>query len=148
MTFYPGNLAAPLAKLTNHLFNTINPNRALDPSKVDILRDSEKFFKHHWAGERQENWYLELLAVDPEFQGKGFGQELVEWGIKQAESENVHASVISSDGNDTFYLKCGFEEVVGNATDGEGNPLGVAGVKGGSILFKYPKREASKPESS
>lgn len=76
--------------------------------------------------------------MHPDYQGKGFGRELVEWGLQQAEKENVHASVMSSEGNDAFYLRSGFEQVVGNATEGEGNPL--AGVKGGSILFKYPKR--------
>jgi predicted N-acetyltransferase YhbS len=92
---------------------------------------------HHWSGPRAENWYLDILAVHPDYQGQGFGKELVEWGIKEADKEGVCASVTSSEGNENFYLRAGFEEVVGNATEGQGNPL--AGVKGGSILFKYPK---------
>jgi len=92
---------------------------------------------HHWSGPRAENWYLSLLAVHPDYQGQGFGKKLVEWGIKEADREGVCASVMSSEGNDEFYLRCGFEEIAGNATTGEGNPL--AGVKGGSILFRYPK---------
>jgi predicted N-acetyltransferase YhbS len=103
------------------------------------------FCKHHWAGPRQENWYLALCAVHPDHQGQGFGRELVEWGIRQAERENVHASVMSSDGSDQFYLRCGFEQIVGNATEGEGNPL--RGVKGGAILFWFPKEEDDRGDS-
>jgi predicted N-acetyltransferase YhbS len=86
---------------------------------------------------RAENWYLALLAVHPAYQGHGFGRELVEWGIRAADEERVCASVLSSEGNDDFYLKCGFDERVGNATEGEGNPL--RGVKGGSILFRWAR---------
>ena len=60
------------------------------------------------------------------------------WGIEQADRENVHASVMSSDGNETFYLESGFDEIVGIATEGEGNPLN--GIPGGAILFRFPKR--------
>ena len=136
--FITGSLAAPLAKLANRIDSVLYPNRALDSSKANLFELSIPYWKHHWDGERQENWYLSLCAVHPDYQGKGFGRELVEWGLKQAESENVHASVMSSNGSDGFYLRCGFEEIVGNATDGEGNPL--TGIKGGSILFKHPKR--------
>lgn len=133
-----GNLLAPLSKLSNRLTSIIYPNRALDPTKTNLLSSAIPFYVHHWTGERQENWYLSLCATHPDHQGKGFGRELVNWGLKQAEEENVHASVMSSDGKENFYLKCGFHEIVGNATEGEGNPL--AGVGGGAILFKYPKR--------
>ncbi|KAF2796993.1 acyl-CoA N-acyltransferase [Melanomma pulvis-pyrius CBS 109.77] len=134
----PRNLALPFVKLIHRLTSLLYPNRALDASKANLLSLSVPYSKHHWDGERQENWYLSLLAVHPDYQGKGFGRELVEWGLQQAQKENVHASVMSSEGNDAFYLRSGFEQVVGNATEGEGNPL--AGIKGGSILFKYPKR--------
>jgi hypothetical protein len=49
----------------------------------------------------------------------------------------VYASVVASLGNDKFYLRCGFDEVVGNCTEGEGNPLNRVG--GGDILFMFPK---------
>lgn len=74
----------------------------------------------------------------PDYQGQGYGRELVKWGLQRAEEENVHGSVMASEGNDNFYLRCGFDEIVGNACEGEGNPLN--GVKGGNILFKWPKK--------
>ncbi|KAF2122187.1 acyl-CoA N-acyltransferase [Lophiotrema nucula] len=135
----PRTTLRPLAKFTNTLTTYISPNRALDPTKANILSRSMPFCAHHWAGERSDNWYLSLLAVHPDYQGQGFGRELVAWGIREADAEGVHASVLSSEGNDKFYLTCGFEEVVGNACTGEGNPLGFEGVKGGSILFRFPK---------
>ena len=77
--------------------------------------------------------------MHPDYQGQGFGRQLVHWGLEEAERENVHASVMSSDGKTQFYLRCGFQEVVGNACAGEGNPLALEHVKGGDILFKFPK---------
>ncbi|KAF2713195.1 hypothetical protein K504DRAFT_487671 [Pleomassaria siparia CBS 279.74] len=138
--FDPRNLAVPLTNLTYTVTSYLYPNRALDPTKANILGQSRKYSAHHWAGAREENWYLCLLAVHPDYQGKGFGRELVEWGLQQAERESVYASVRSSDGKDGFYLKTGFDRIVGSSTEGEGNPL--AGVKGGSILFRDPKRKS------
>ncbi|KAI8941594.1 hypothetical protein NX059_002809 [Plenodomus lindquistii] len=114
-------------------------NRALDPTKRNVLDESMPFSAHLWAGDRSNNWYLSLCGIHPEYQGKGVGKELVAWGQEKARQEGVHASVIASEGNDGFYLRCGFDEVVGDATGGEGNPLN--GVGGGSVLFMWPKEE-------
>lgn len=113
-----------------------HPNRAIDPSKRTILADSKHHFSHFWSGDRKQNWYLSLCGVDPAHAGKGLGKELVHWGLNRAKEEGVHASCITSQGNDTFYLRCGYDEVVGNCTQGEGNPLN--GLAGGDILFMYP----------
>lgn len=133
-----GKLLTPLIRLSSLLNSYTYPNHALDPTKANILHGSMPYSAHHWSGARQEGWYLDLLAVHPDYHGSGYGRELAQWGLKQAEKENVHASVMCSDGSEHFYLKCGFDEIVGNGCEGEGNPLN--GVKGGAILFKYPKR--------
>lgn len=112
-------------------------NRALDPTKRNVLEESMPYSEHLWTGARANNWYLSLCGTHTDYQGKGIGRELVAWGLDRARKENVHASVISSAGNDAFYLRCGFDEVVGNATTGEGNP--ISGVSGGSVLFMWPK---------
>lgn len=77
--------------------------------------------------------------MNPSFQKRGFGYDLVGWGLQRAREENVHASVTASEGNVNFYLRCGFDEVVGNCTQGEGNPLRLAHVAGGDVLFMWPK---------
>ncbi|KAF2732924.1 hypothetical protein EJ04DRAFT_513568 [Polyplosphaeria fusca] len=143
-SYDPRKLITPLAKQANTLTSHLYPNRAADLANLDILERGFPFCMHHWASKpdepfsRSENWYLSLLAVHPDHQGEGFGRELVEWGIKEADNEGVCASVMSSYGTDPFYLKHGFDEVIGDATEGDGNPL--KGVKGGSILFRWPKK--------
>jgi GNAT superfamily N-acetyltransferase len=117
-------------------------NRAIEPSRATILQDTAPFFKHHWEGitnglPRANNWYLDLLCVNPAYQKRGLGQPLVRWGLERARAEHVHASTSSSFKNETFYLRCGFDEIVGNCGDGEGNPMRAAGIKGGDILWKW-----------
>lgn len=55
------------------------------------------------------------------------------WGIERAREDCVCASVISSEGNEKWYQRCGFGDVVGWASEGEGNP--IAKVGGGAIMF-------------
>lgn len=105
------------------------------------MNDSYPFFKHHWDGDRKNNWYLDLCGVHPDYAGKRLGQALVGWGLDRAREEGIHASVTASKGNERFYLRCGFDEVVGNCTQGEGNPLSKAGVEGGDVLFMFPKQK-------
>ncbi|KAJ4986525.1 Puromycin N-acetyltransferase 2 [Stagonosporopsis vannaccii] len=119
-------------------------NRALDPSKANILQDSASYTKHYWAGSNATNWYLSLCCVDPVVKGRGAGRLLVRWGLDRAENEGIAASVMASEGSDAFYLKCGFDEVVGNANEGNGNPLQKVDVKGGNILFMWPKSDQTR----
>lgn len=113
-------------------------NRALDPSKKTILQESIPYTKHYWA-DHAANWYLNFCCVDPEAAGRGAGRLLVRWALDRAEKEGVAASVMASEGSDTFYLKCGFDEVVGNANEGKGNPLQGQNVRGGNIVFMWAK---------
>lgn len=112
-------------------------NRALDPSNKTILEEAAPFTKHYWSGPNTTNWYLSLCCVHPDAKGRGVGRLLVRWGLDRAEKEGVAASVVASDGSDAFYLKCGFDEVVGTASEGNGNPLQNKDVKGGKILFMW-----------
>ena len=59
------------------------------------------------------------------------------WGINRARTEGIAASVISADGKDTFYRRCGYQIEVGNVREGDGNPLKDA-PPGGHILFMEP----------
>jgi len=38
---------------------------------------------------RRTYWHLQVLVTDPQFQGRGAGRILVEWGIKRAEGEGL-----------------------------------------------------------
>jgi GNAT superfamily N-acetyltransferase len=112
-------------------------NRALDPACKNILALASPFSAHLWAGDRAQTWYLALCCVDPVAERRGAGRMLVHWGLQRARAEGVCASVIASEGNAPFYLKCGYDEIVGNACAGDGNPIGEAGTKGGEVLFMW-----------
>lgn len=109
----------------------MRPNRAADPEKVNILEETFPSFAHHWNESRQQNWFLDLLATHPDYQGQGVGRELVMWGVNMAKEENVCASVVSALGKEVFYGRSGFVEV-GRANIG---PLAACGIKGGAIMF-------------
>lgn len=128
-------LCAKLIPLYNWVEARFWPNRAADPEMVDVLERSFPFIAHYWRSpERVENWYLQLCGSGPEFQGKGYGRELVVWGLQRAKREGVAASVISAKGKEGFYKKCGFGVLVGWASEGgEANPLHL--VPGGAILW-------------
>lgn len=73
--------------------------------------------------------------VDPRHQRKGYGRQLVLYGLELAAKENVCASVIASEMGDALYVSCGFRPV-GWMQEGEGNPL--RDIPGGRILFLDP----------
>ncbi|CAN8096463.1 unnamed protein product [Discula destructiva] len=135
--FDPRTLLKPLSQAAMSLHGLIWPNRACDPANENIIERGAPFLDSAWTGARQESWYLEFLAVEPHWQGKGVGKKLVQRGLKMAEDEGVCASVISAEGKDGFYRKCGFDVVDGRAGMGEGNPL--SDIPGGNILWRMPK---------
>ncbi|KAF2181603.1 acyl-CoA N-acyltransferase [Zopfia rhizophila CBS 207.26] len=125
----------PTVKVIHALSLRIRPSPAAnpDPRLRDPFPAAHRFFEHHWTGSRADTVYLELLAVDPRFQGRGLAKELVQWGLDYAKEEGVCASVIASESGYEFYKRMGYTVQVGHATEGEGNPL--AGLKSGWILF-------------
>ncbi len=126
-----GKLRGSFAALYTKLAFFFSPNRAADPSKAHILEEAYPLFAHHWDGPRKENWFLDILAVHPEYQGYKYGRALVEYGLELAARDQVCASVIAADGKDGFYGKLGFVEV-GRANVG---PLAENGIRGGAIMF-------------
>ena len=96
------------------------------------------------APHRQKHWSLEILGVHPDYQGKGYGKELVEYGLARfARSDpegDVPALVVAAEGKEEFYRKCGFPELVGWVSevrdeDGNDNELKRNGVGGGAVLW-------------
>jgi GNAT superfamily N-acetyltransferase len=91
----------------------------------------------------ESHWSLEILGVDPRFQGHGYGRELVEQGLEMARSDpagDLPGCVMAADGKEWFYQKCGFKELVGYVCDAEDdqgveNPFRRNGVGGGAVLW-------------
>jgi GNAT superfamily N-acetyltransferase len=129
------------AQVANGSSKIIHPNRAADPIRINAYERALPFFQHHWTNSRADVWNLNLLSVDPNHQRQGHGRYLVAWGLEQAAREGIAVSVVSSAGNEQFYASCGFEAVVGNVTEGEGNPL--SGTSGGAIMFRDRGRTMS-----
>ena len=127
----PGKVTSSMLSYYSRLSSLIWPNRAADPTKAKILEDTFPLFSDIWSGSRKENWYLDLLATHPDFQGQGLAKELVKWGLEEARKERVCASVISALGKEGFYGKFGFVER-GRANVG---PLKENGIRGGAIMF-------------
>lgn len=124
-----------LIPLYNRIEAQFWPNRAADPVNEDVLQRSFPFIAHYWkAPHRLENWYLQLCSTGPQYQGKGYGKELVLWGVQRAKAEGVAASLIAAKGKEGFYMKCGFGEPIGWASEGgEENP--IHHVAGGAIMW-------------
>lgn len=119
----------------NYLESLIWPNRAADPAMVDVLDRAMPFTEHYWkTPERLENWYLALLGTGPEYQGHGYGKELLKWGIERATEEGICVSLVSANNKHGFYKRYGVDQEVGYGTEGgEENP--IHDVPGGMILF-------------
>ena len=98
------------------------------------------FAAQFFAGaHRSRHWELCTLAVPPEHQHRGIGRQLAEWGLERARGEGVPAVVIAAKDLEGFYQMCGFEELVGVASeaevDGMMNPLKERGIGGGAVLW-------------
>ncbi|ETN38034.1 uncharacterized protein HMPREF1541_07657 [Cyphellophora europaea CBS 101466] len=132
----PRQVLKPLVSQLIRLANLFWTNRAADPEREGIVERSYGYIDHVWdpVKSRCPSLYLESMAVDPQWQGRGIGKLLVQRGISMAEKEGISASVISADGKEGFYQKCGFETgPVGRSGEGQGNPLFE--VPGGLVFF-------------
>ncbi|KAF1812929.1 hypothetical protein P152DRAFT_396460 [Eremomyces bilateralis CBS 781.70] len=129
----PRRIILPLSHLYTSITSCFFPNRAAHPDLEDVIERAYPFI-NPWTGSREESWYLEWLAVAPEYHGQGHGRALVQWGLDRAKEENICASVIAAYGKEKFYENCGFNNTAGTAGQGEGNPL--ADTPGGVVYFR------------
>lgn len=92
------------------------PPPALFPGEDKAL--GEEFFKvlegEHWEimGGRG-HFFLELIATDPGYGGKGVGGMLVKWGCERADELGVEAYLDSTPMGKGLYEKFGFGAVKG-----------------------------------
>jgi GNAT superfamily N-acetyltransferase len=133
-----GRLLSPITAAIERINALIWPNRAADPAKEDIIERSGPFMEHLWSGDRAESWYLEFIAVRPDYQGSGVGRKLLQWGLDKAEEGGVCMSLVSAPGKDAFYIKAGMF-VDGNTHGGEGNPLNDVEVA--NVFWKLPEKQ-------
>ncbi|KAK4501097.1 hypothetical protein PRZ48_006903 [Zasmidium cellare] len=59
---------------------------------------------------RRGFWYLEIIATDPAYQGKGAGSSMLRWGTQRADEQNVESYLEASPDAVALYKKFKFEE--------------------------------------
>ncbi|KAI5857482.1 acyl-CoA N-acyltransferase [Durotheca rogersii] len=67
--------------------------------------------KHDEIMGERPHWYLEILGVRKEYQGRGVGRRLVEWGVSKADEDGVEGFLAASPFGFHLYAKYGFEIV-------------------------------------
>lgn len=112
-----GNLISPAMKVYHRASLAVFPNRAADPTRANFLEDAVSS-SEIWKGEHAECWDLYVCGVHPEFQGKGIGKILIDWGTKRADEEGASASVMCGEKNRGFYAKGGLNKQVGGGEHG------------------------------
>lgn len=74
-------------------------------------------------GEQQLN--LMVLATRPDYQRRGAGSALVQWGMKKAKEEGLTVTLFSSPQGHGLYSKLGFVEVGTAHVQAEGEELAL-----------------------
>lgn len=69
-----------------------------------------KAFLVSWTG-NTKNFYLALLMTDPQFQRRGIGTAMLEWGHQRADDAGIPASLIASPFGHHLYQKLGWKDV-------------------------------------
>ena len=158
----PGLLIKRLVILYNQLVQALWHNRAMrhatasDPypiTKYNLDSRLWPLISHHFTSppapaHRKNHWELCVAAVDNRYQSRGFGRRLVNWGLDQARNEGLPAAVIAARGRERFYGRCGFELLVGWATEPvvrngveEPNPLKERGFSAGAVMWTRMKED-------
>lgn len=134
----PGLYAKAVEKAINgyqYLEAFVYPNRALEPSRSNVLASMERFTKHHWTGTRADHWFLSIIGVSPQHEKQGYGRELVKYGFDKAKEDGWVCSVISAPGRENFYRACGFDVQDGKISDEGGDENPLKDILGGAIFF-------------
>ena len=155
-TLHPYRLIRTLVRLRHKINSSFHPCRAstkassTDPDPLLFSNFMERLIPYclpytefpdkPW---RKDVWYLNVLAIHPGHPGKGFGRQLVDAGLQRARREGVPSVVFASEGNDTFYRRVEFRELVSfnthNIKGQPPNPLKARGVGGGAVFWTWAK---------
>ncbi|KAF2010154.1 hypothetical protein BU24DRAFT_455288 [Aaosphaeria arxii CBS 175.79] len=122
----PRNLISPTYSLYHNVSLYFFPNRAADPARASILNSAVESAASYWTGKHSQCWDLYVCGVHPDYQGKGIGKALVDWGIRKADEERTSASVLCGEKNRVFYNKAGLTEDMGGLKSSSGGNGGIA----------------------
>ncbi|KAL5088900.1 hypothetical protein Trisim1_006045 [Trichoderma cf. simile WF8] len=63
---------------------------------------------HHEAMGKRPHWYLELVAVKPQYQGKGAASLMLKYGVNKADEDKVECFLDASPAGQPIYERYGF----------------------------------------
>lgn len=76
------------------------------------LRFNAECDRLHDRAVRQQHWYLMILAVDPDHQGRGFGSQLLRTGLARADAQGTPCYLETlTQANVSYYAGFGFRLV-------------------------------------
>ncbi|OTB00165.1 hypothetical protein M426DRAFT_324483 [Hypoxylon sp. CI-4A] len=64
------------------------------------------------------HWYLDMLGVRKDHQGKGLGKQLVQWALPKIDEDRVEAFLAASPAGAFLYEKNGFRLIDSMLLDG------------------------------
>ena len=95
----------PNGEALERLFRETAPPERLD----DLLATFEKMEQSH---PEEPHWYLPLIGVEPNAQGRGLGGELMQYAVARCDRDGALAYLESSNPrNISLYLRFGFEVI-------------------------------------
>jgi len=92
------------------------------PGKREEFHHAQEEKMIEYLGEKgiENMWYLKILCTSPDYQRKGIGAVLLDWGLHHARARGEMVYLEASEFGKGLYLKKGFKEigrvVVGNGT--------------------------------
>ena len=104
------------ANLEMFYFKLFDLDKSINRDRLDILRTGHANFdkmvediskSHSGNG----HIWLGFIAVDPMFQRKGVGTQLLQWGLERSDVENIPIGLVGSKMGCGLYEKVGFEDV-------------------------------------
>lgn len=96
----------------DNLEDWIFPSRWHNLSKHEKFKRLQKESVEKYLGSKiDETWYLKILCVHPEFQRKGVGTKLLDWGLERARERRQKVYLEATEFGVTLYINKGFKEL-------------------------------------